>query len=598
MVLVSVSAYSSWKLGHLYYDLSEENLISRTEIIREKVHNFLAKNDYENLNTYCSDVLSHNDIHVTVMLEGGKVIADSSDQPWDVATLANEPEIRKAVTTGMGSDIRVSGRFGNKMLFYAVAVKDKDGNLKAIIRTAKPVGIIDDRLRSSYLGFGKYGLFIILISGMLCWGVSRKISRPIEEVQRGVENFAKGNLNYKLAPVDSEELSTLTITMNKMADELDDRIRSLTRNRNELEAVLSSMAEGVIAVNSDGHIVSINRAACEILGIEQTKAKGKSIEEVVRDTQLQDFVKNALEGKGDKIRKEIVLPDKKTRFLHAYGRLIEGTGAGEISAIIVLDNVTHVKWLENVRREFVANVSHELKTPITSIKGFVETLLDGAIEKPEEARRFLKIIARHTNRLNAIIEDILILSRVEDESERTRIPLEDCRLNEVLFSAVETCYMKAKEKSITINVNCDDTYHAELNAFMMEQALVNIIDNAIKYSRDESHIEVSATVQDDHAFMSVTDNGYGIPPDHIDRIFERFYVTDKARSRKLGGTGLGLAIVKHIAQAHGGKVTVESMVGKGSTFTISIPCRAQTAGDTQPDPTDTSPGGPDQNPAG
>jgi two-component system phosphate regulon sensor histidine kinase PhoR len=242
-----------------------------------------------------------------------------------------------------------------------------------------------------------------------------------------------------------------------------------------------------------------------------------------------------------------------------------------IGALIVLDNITRLKVLENIRRDFVANVSHELKTPITSIKGFVETLRDGAVNDPEDRMRFLDIIARHSDRLNAIIDDLLSLSRIEQEAEREQIALEEGRIRDALDAAVLVCASKADEKGIRVDLACDQDLRAKINLPLLEQAIVNLIDNAIKYSGSGSNIRIEAAGTAAETVIRVRDWGCGIPQDHLQRIFERFYRVDKARSRKLGGTGLGLAIVKHIVHAHGGRILVESSPGKGSTFSICLP---------------------------
>ncbi|MBI3735216.1 ATP-binding protein [Candidatus Sumerlaeota bacterium] len=257
--------------------------------------------------------------------------------------------------------------------------------------------------------------------------------------------------------------------------------------------------------------------------------------------------------------------------MQAHGSvLLDAEGSG-IGALVVLNDVTRLIKLENVRREFVANVSHELKTPITSIKGFVETLLEGAIDHPDEARRFLGIVQTHADRLHAIIEDLLSLSRIELEAERNVIILEPGSIREVLQAAIEICQVHARAKGINITLNCPADLRARINAALLEQAVVNLIDNAVKYSGDGKDIQVEAEAATSETVIRVRDHGCGIDAEHLSRLFERFYRVDKARSRKAGGTGLGLAITKHIAQAHGGSVGVESVLGEGSIFSIRLP---------------------------
>jgi two-component system phosphate regulon sensor histidine kinase PhoR len=258
--------------------------------------------------------------------------------------------------------------------------------------------------------------------------------------------------------------------------------------------------------------------------------------------------------------------------LQAHGTALQNPDGVQVGAVVAINDVTQIRKLENLRRDFVANVSHELKTPITAIKGFVETLQDGAVNDPEDAQKFLAIVARHVDRLNAIIEDLLSLSRIEQQSkEKEKIQLENVPLRPVIDAAKEVCETKARAKNVSFFVMCPNTVQAQINAPLMEQALVNLIDNAIKYSDEGSSVQIEAEDTEAAIILSVHDRGCGIEEEHLPRIFERFYRIDKARSRKLGGTGLGLAIVKHIAQAHGGKVMVRSKLEEGSSFSIILP---------------------------
>jgi two-component system phosphate regulon sensor histidine kinase PhoR len=267
---------------------------------------------------------------------------------------------------------------------------------------------------------------------------------------------------------------------------------------------------------------------------------------------------------------DIVLHDEQQRFLQAHGTLLRDAGGHDIGALIVLNDVTRLRRLETVRRDFVANVSHELKTPITAVKGCVETLLDGALADPAAGRRFLDIIARQAERLNAIVDDLLALSRIEQEAEKQEIPLRRGPLREVAQAAIQSCTVGAAARDIRIDLDCPDAPTAKINPPLLEQALVNLIDNAVKYSESGSRVLVEIRRKDREVRIRIRDWGCGIPREHLPRLFERFYRVDKARSRKVGGTGLGLAIVKHIAQAHGGRVEVESTPGVGSVFTLVL----------------------------
>ncbi len=567
-ILCAITVYTTIYVRKDYENLAVSQLTTQVNLLRPRITSLLEEQDYESLHDICREVYSSTEIQMNVILPNGKVVADSIADPWQIEEyILNIKAVEQDARAFRMKNFDQA--FDDRELALFVPLHDSNARTAAYVRISESTGFIDRRLGALYVGFLQYGLFLALVAALACFLITRRITRPIDSMTSSADQLARGDLSVRLNPSGTDEFDLLSEAVNKMAIQLDERIRSVVQNRNELQAVLSSMVEGVIAINSEGQIVSVNQSACDLLGLTRDRIVDRTIEEAVRDAQLQDFIKSALIA-SEPMQREVVVPDQQARFIHAYGRVLDHEEGGEVKAIIVLNNITQIRRLENVRREFVANVSHELKTPITSIKGFVETLLDGAIEKPEEAKRFLRIIARHTNRLNAIIEDILILSRIEDESGKTDLPMDQVQISDPITGAVETCYMKAKEKDIELEIDCRDD-RAELNSFMIEQALVNIIDNAIKYSNPGSKIKVTGEIEGSVVQISVSDSGYGISPEHLDRIFERFYVTDKARSRKLGGTGLGLAIVKHITNAHSGNVEVESVLGQGSIFTITFP---------------------------
>ncbi|MBW1782526.1 MAG: ATP-binding protein [Deltaproteobacteria bacterium] len=294
------------------------------------------------------------------------------------------------------------------------------------------------------------------------------------------------------------------------------------------------------------------------------------IHEMVRNTALYDFVTASLSDSGPP-EKDRVLSWGDERFFNAQSTALRDASQNRIGALIVLNDFTRIRKLENIRKEFVANVSHEIKTPITAIKGSVETLRDGAIRRTEDADRFLGIIEKHVNRLEVIIEDLLSLSRIEQESDGQGIELIERNVAEVLQNAVHLCGVLAAAKKIHIELSCEKNIALKMDASLLEKAVVNLLNNALTYSPEGSVIHVDVSQKQDEIRIAVRDQGCGIAKEHLARVFERFYRVDKARSRQLGGTGLGLAIVKHIVEAHAGGVSVESTPGKGSTFTIHLP---------------------------
>jgi len=330
--------------------------------------------------------------------------------------------------------------------------------------------------------------------------------------------------------------------------------------------------EGVLAVDRDERILHLNHAAARLLDLAPEQARGRSIQEAVRNRDLQAFIGATLAGTGS-AEDEIVMYGNEERFLQLHGTALTDSTDHNIGALIVLSDITRLKHLETVRRDFVANVSHELKTPITALKGCLETLSDPRPMDAAENARFLAMMTRQAARMEALVEDLLSLSRIEFDAERKRIALDPGAISDVLQRAVQSFSAAAAAKSISLTVECPAEVTALINAVLLEQAVGNLLDNAIKFSANGTRVLASVHLDGNEVEIQVTDQGPGIEKKHLARLFERFYRVDQARSRTLGGTGLGLAIVKHIALAHRGTVSVVSDPGQGSTFTIRIPAR-------------------------
>ena len=568
--LAAIGWYASRSMQQFYYTQVAEDLKTSVHIIEEQVLASYKTGDSTNLDKLCKTLGAASQRRITVIETSGRVIADSEENPQQMDNHSDRPEIIQAMKGRTGYEIRFSHTLGLNMMYVTVPLM-ADDKIIAVLRIAKSVSSIDRQLKTIYYQIIISSLIIAVVATMVSLTVSRKISRPLEELKKGAELFAGGDLNHKLSTGNCHEMDCVAKAMNQMASDIDERIRTVSRERNERQAVLSSMTEAVLAVDSQQRLITLNASATEMTGVDISQARGRSLHEVIRNSALQQFVEASLDS-DEPIESNIILHNEnQERFLRARSNALQDEQGEKIGVLIVLNDITRLRQLEQVRRDFVANVSHELKTPITSIKGFVETLLEGAIKKPEETKKFLNIIARQTHRMDAIIDDLLALSRIEQQSEKADIELQNGCIRDVLKAAIEICRNKAQAKQIEIEMSCSDDIVADINTPLLIQAVVNLLDNAIKYSPSGSKIEVTAAQADGQIGITVTDFGCGIDNELLDRIFERFYVVDKARSRKLGGTGLGLAIVKHIVQAHNGSVTVESFPDKGSTFTIELP---------------------------
>ncbi len=347
------------------------------------------------------------------------------------------------------------------------------------------------------------------------------------------------------------------------------KLSLLAQQRKELDAVLTSMVEGVVAVDNEGVLFTINRAAASMFAVDPRQVRGRRLVEVVRNPDLRQLIEKVLQTRTSH-EAEFTLFGENERIVRAQGAALQEQNEPALGAVVVLEDITQLKRLEQVRRDFVANVSHELKTPITSIKGYVETIVHGDVEKTEDIKRFLNIVMRQSDRLNSIIDDLLALSHLEQGTQREPIRLSLQPLAPVLTDSIEVARAAAEQRRISLELVCAPQLTAQINAPLLEQAVTNLLDNACKYSEPETTVRVMGEEREGEVWVHVDDEGCGIEAHHLPRIFERFYRVDKSRSRKLGGTGLGLAIVKHIAQVHGGDVSVTSRPGSGSRFTIRL----------------------------
>ncbi len=524
----------------------------------------------DHIDRLCKDLGSSTATRFTVILNNGEVIGDSEKKPEQMDNHGTRPEISQALRGHVGIRKRFSQTLRQNMLYVAVPIQEDDqvvGSIRASISIAE----LERTLAKITLKTTFGGLAVALVAALVALALSRRISRPLGDLQKGAERFAKGNLEQRLPISPVAEIGGLAEAMNSMAAQLDERLSTVVRQRNEQEAVLASMIEGVIAIDTNQVVLRINRAAAQLLQIDLTNAPGRMIGEVTRKVDLHRFVERALTSK-DPVEAELSLLHKgESRYLQAHGTPLRGSEGQQIGALIVVYDVTRLRRLENLRRDFVANVSHELKTPITAIKGAVETLLDGAMDNPSEGRHFLEIAGRQADRLNTIVDDLLSLSRLERETETEEVPRTRQSLLPILESALQTCSTAASASKVQVNLFCTEQLQARVNAPLLEQAVINLVDNAIKYSHVEGVVTVEGWQEAKKVMIKVQDRGHGIDQEHLPRLFERFYRVDAARSRDVGGTGLGLAIVKHIIQTHDGKVEVHSTPGEGTVFTIQLP---------------------------
>ena len=568
--LVLITTYMSRSLRDFFYDQTAADLQDRAQLLLTEIEPNLLADRFDAVQAFSREMGAAAGQRITVILPDGMVVADSEEDPARMDNHATRPEIAEALTGGVGRSVRYSATLGHQRMYVAVPVQ-ADGRRLGVLRTSHSLASIDRALAVVQQRIAVGGLLLALGAALISYVLARRISVPLRDMKAVAERLAQGQLGTRLTTVpDSEEIGALADALNAMAQQLDDRVGTIERQRNEQEAVLSSMVESVVAIDCDELVIGINDAGCALLGVNAADATGLLLPEVVRNPHLIVMARTALSG-SDPVEGEIVLHHDGERHLQVHATGLRSPTGRQLGALLVLNDVTRTHRLESVRRDFVANVSHELRTPITSIKGFVETLLTDPPDDPEARARFLDIINRQADRLQAIIDDLLALSRLEQDSSPATLGREDTSVAEILTGAVTVCTARSGDSAPTVMIDCPPDLRVPANPALLEQAVINLLDNALKHGGSDAPVQITACRVDQRVLIAVRDEGRGIDAEHLPRVFERFYRVDRARSRNLGGTGLGLAIVKHIAQAHGGEAGVVSAVGEGATFTIALP---------------------------
>ena len=428
------------------------------------------------------------------------------------------------------------------------------------------------RSKSPQEGFaGALFLFVILVFLAVGWvAVGRIVTQPLIQMIGVVEKFAEGLFNWRVHPGGrNDELGRLGKDLNRMAQAIGEKVDQLSKNLAETEALLSGMEEGVLILELNGRIKKINQAMGAILPQTYPSDVGKHYLEVFRDPELNELIQETLAAKQGQ-RRTLSPLSQPGRSFHLQSSLIQDTKSGVGGVIVVFHDVTELKRLERIRQDFVANVSHELRTPLTAIKGYVEALCDDGLQDPVQAEQFLRVIQRHTDRMDKIVSDLLLLSAME--SPDRVLKRESLLLPEVIHTALDSLRPMAEGKRQKIHVQAEQSLPSiQADGQKIHQVLINLLHNAISYTPEGGAITVEAKPVPEGVEIAVADNGIGIPPEDLSRIFERFYRVDKGRSREMGGTGLGLSIVKHVVERMGGTVSVDSRLGKGSTFVIVLP---------------------------
>ncbi len=507
-----------------------------------------------------------SNVRVTVITSHGQVLADSQSDPSTMENHAGRPEIRDAFANGDGQSARYSVTLRRSLLYYAVRLPVA-GGAPVVLRFALPLRTGDEELWRFRRSLWLASLFVLLVTGTISLLISRSFADRVERLREFSQRVSNGDFRPIFADPAGDALDKLAVSLSETAVRLDLTIRTLKDERNLSAAILGSMVEGVLVVDAADRVVFSNAGFAEILGLDMPPKIGSALVESVRQTELIEAVRKVLRGE-PAVRAEIVTGTLRQRFFAATATAVRG---GETSgAVLVLHDITDLRKLERVRRDFVANVSHEFRTPLTAIQGFAETLLAGAIDDPQNRLRFLEIILEHSRRLARLTEDLLMLSKMD--ADRLELEIRRLSVSQFVESCIETTQRPAAEKDLRISLNLPQQLpDIAADRRRLAEVLQNLLDNAMQYTPSGGQIMVSASANGTEVVFTVSDTGIGIPRADQSRIFERFYRVDVARSREVGGTGLGLSIAKHLVEVHGGRIWVESEVGQGSQFHFTVP---------------------------
>ena len=543
------------------------NLQDKISILEPLVLGCLKNKEYSTLQDQVSQITKLTSLRITILKKDGTVIADSDNEV--VKSNINHwyrPEIQEALINDFGHSNRFSEML-NQNMFYIARSIIINNKVVGAIRLAIPRKSINTQIQNLILvilWISCFGIIIILICSYL---LTRVITKPITELMSVCKSMLQGNYTKKVKILGKDEISRLGYTLNCLSDAIKSKIETISMERAQLKSMLKAMTEGILSIDSKNNILFCNQNAGKFLGYDPLKSTGKSLDNLMKSQILLPIIKEA-RFKETLVKKEIkfkISAKEHIVKLHISPFHLKD----DYGMVIVIHDITRIRHLEKVRQDFVANVSHELKTPLTSINGYAETLLEGAIHDPNINSRFVEKIQKNSHRLYFLVKDILSLAKLESEHAHLNCVNKswDKIIEQVLCQYEETCL----KKKIRVSYKSQKGFQIHADPEFMRQILDNLLSNALRYTLPSGRVSIDIEEQGSFGVLRVTDNGIGIPENDLERIFERFYRVDKDRSRELGGTGLGLSIVKHLVSIMNGTIEVTSTLGHGSTFSVYLP---------------------------
>lgn len=579
-IIISMVALSVIASGLLMLKTFEENHINVLEDTLEREMRLIAAQmdwvagSNEELIDYYTEraikLQELTDTRVTIIKSDGTVLADSNYNPREMDNHGHREEIIGALEQGLGKSTRSSDTLHQNMLYVAIPVTNTASDETYVLRLAISLAEVEQSISSLTVVLVVGLLILFVVAALISYRIALGLTKPLDKITQVAKRIKNMDYRARVEVKKNDEIGELGNAINAMADSLQIQMTRIRENENHLQSVLSNMINGVVMMDSQGSILIMNDRAEQILGISASKLIGRHYREIKQQYELAQLIMEGFETRKH-IHEEITFYYPEERLLELNLVPIYQTHGTEFSGILlVLQDVSAIRRLERMRSEFVANVSHELKTPIAAVKGFAETLLGGAVKDEETAKAFLEIIYDESERLNRLIGDILELSKIE--SRRVPLILSPVNIAQFMVNTIAILEVSAHRKHINVNLSAPEELYMEADEDRLRQIFVNLLSNAISYTPEGGKVEVRISLtEQEQVRIEISDTGIGIPEKDLPRIFERFYRVDKARSRSSGGTGLGLSIVKHLVELHKGTITVQSVVGKGTTFILELP---------------------------
>jgi two-component system, OmpR family, phosphate regulon sensor histidine kinase PhoR len=572
LLLLFLELYLSSSIKDNYITHLKSGLIIQANLISDQIP-APAPND---LDDFCKRFKEKTAARITIIDDSGRVLGDSDEPSVTMENHSDRPEIKEAAISGVGSSIRRSKTLKKDLFYLAVSTSQDSG--ERFLRLSIPLHDVENAMNVIRLRIIIASLAVSLV--VIVFGLIqvRRITKSVEEITDFSKGVAAGDFKRRLLLAGKDELGELGKNISEMARELHERLTLSEEEKRRFEAILKNMSDGLILTDTKGKIILVNDALKNLFGIPHA-IEGKTVMETLRKAELMEVIEEVAASRGKTSRGIEITTPKELYLMMTAAPFYSQDFGGDLSGIVLtFHDITRLKKLEEVRKDFVANVSHEIKTPITAIKGFAETLIEGALDDKEHAKKFLETIKNHSERLNSLVSDLLTLSGIELGD--IQIAKQDVNIGEVIDAVFTTLGEKARSKGLYLKKQIPaeiSTMRADRDRLI--QILLNLVDNGIKFTEKggititvkSEKVEVETEGEKEFIQLTVADTGSGIPQKHLSRLGERFYRVDRARSRELGGTGLGLAIVKHLVKAHGWEMKIESEETKGAAVHILCP---------------------------